>query len=391
MNVSGHVPLSRCTVALQDALIAAGWHDGRVNLPMCLLKLVQHVGCDVHLALRMANQLGPEWAARMLIRQDDPDVPSVDISLLQALLDDYAIADGLGYWRSAGLLQALLEHPALQHHGVALIPQLAALPPARRGLLLNQACIRATENTSLYRFELDDPFYQADYLLTTAREIHTLLEAHHSQHAILMLQVDDNVESWPAQLVSLDDAQLTMRLLAPISPLDGLLNASRLVVDTHINKIKVQFALTEAKVRRYASDVYVDAPMPKTVLRLQRRSHYRLHKANFNALYCQLELNFADMRGQWRRAKVSAEDLSSGGIGFSLPINFGELLPGAQLSDCQLTLANDNRYTVNLRLCNRFREPLGQQWHYGCEFIDPPAALVATLNHEVMRHTAHQR
>ena len=41
MNVSGHVPLSRCSAALYDALTAAGLHEGRVNLPACLLKLAQ--------------------------------------------------------------------------------------------------------------------------------------------------------------------------------------------------------------------------------------------------------------------------------------------------------------------------------------------------------------
>ena len=97
MNVSGHVPLSRCSAALYDALTAAGWHEGRVNLPACLLKLAQHAGSDVNLALRMVNELGPEWAARMLIRQDDPDVPSVDVSLLHTLLDDHADADNLDY------------------------------------------------------------------------------------------------------------------------------------------------------------------------------------------------------------------------------------------------------------------------------------------------------
>lgn len=391
MNVSGHVPLSRCSAALYDALTAAGLHEGRVNLPACLLKLAQHAGSDVNLALRMVNELGPEWAARMLIRQDDPDVPSVDVSLLHTLLDDHADADNLDYWRSASLLHALLGHPALQHHGAALVPRLAALPAARRELLLNQVRTRSGENTPPCRFELDDPAYQAEYLLTTAREIQALLEANQRQHASLILRVDDDAQGWPAQWVSLSDTQLTLRLLAPVRPLDAVMQASRLVADTAINQIKVQFALTEASVRRYGADVYIDAPLPLDVLRLQRRSHYRLRRADFNAFRCQLELSFPDGHGQLRHAKVSAEDLSGSGIGFTLPATLAELAPGVQLSDCQLTLLDESHYTVNLRLRNRFRQPPGQQWHYGCEFIDPPAALVTTLSHEIMRHTAHLR
>ena len=388
MNVSGHVPLSRCSAALYDALTAAGLHEGRVNLPACLLKLAQHAGSDVNLALRMVNELGPEWAARMLIRQDDPDVPSVDVSLLHTLLDDHADADNLDYWRSASLLHALLGHPALQHHGAALVPRLAALPAARRELLLNQVRTRSGENTPPCRFELDDPAYQAEYLLTTAREIQALLEANQRQHASLILRVDDDAQGWPAQWVSLSDTQLTLRLLAPVRPLDAVMQASRLVADTAINQIKVQFALTEASVRRYGADVYIDAPLPLDVLRLQRRDHYRLKLGRAGSLHCQLELWLSDGRGHRHRVQVQVQDLSSGGVGFVMDASQPELAPGTRLDDCQLML-DDGCHRVDLLVCNRaHRPPPRPAWHYGCEFLNPPPPLVAQLDHEIMRQTA---
>lgn len=388
MNVSGHVPLSRCSAALYDALTAAGWHEGRVNLPVCLLKLAQHAGSDVNLALRMVNELGPEWAARMLIRQDDPDVPSVDVSLLHTLLDDHVDAGSLDYWRSASLLHALLEHPALRQHGAALVPRLASLSPARRELLLNQVRARTSENTPPCRFELDDPAYQRAYRLSAPLEVRALLAEAVRQQALVRLYPDGEDAALNACWQALDEDHLSLQLRDHPTSLAALLAAPRVVADSTVSKIKVQFALLAPTIHHHGEQLWLQAPLPDSVLRLQRRDHYRLKLGRAGSLHCQLELWLSDARGHRHRVQVQVQDLSSGGVGFVMDASQPELAPGTRLDDCQLML-DDGCHRVDLLVCNRaHRPPPRPAWHYGCEFLNPPPPLVAQLDHEIMRQTA---
>lgn len=388
MNDFAHVPLGRCSATLYHALSTSGWDDGRVKLAACLLKLVHDPDSDAHLILHEVGELTPEWAARLQIHQDDPHSSAVDSHALAAMLDDHAHRHGSDAWRSAGLLEALLTHPALRAEGRALLPVLSAIPPGHRHHVFALAMARSDENTPPSRFELDDPAYQRAYRLSAPLEVRALLAEAVRQQALVRLYPDGEDAALNACWQALDEDHLSLQLRDHPTSLAALLAAPRVVADSTVSKIKVQFALLAPTIHHHGEQLWLQAPLPDSVLRLQRRDHYRLKLGRAGSLHCQLELWLSDARGHRHRVQVQVQDLSSGGVGFVMDASQPELAPGTRLDDCQLML-DDGCHRVDLLVCNRaHRPPPRPAWHYGCEFLNPPPPLVAQLDHEIMRQTA---
>lgn len=388
MNDFAHVPLGRCSATLYHALSTSGWDDGRVKLAACLLKLVHDPDSDADLILHEVGELTPEWAARLQIHQDDPHASAVDSHALAAMLDDHAHRHGSDAWRSAGLLEALLTHPALRAEGRALLPVLSATPPGHRHHVFALAMARSDENTPPSRFELDDPAYQRTYRLSAPLEVRALLAEAVRQQALVRLYPDGEDAALNACWQALDEDHLSLQLRDHPTSLAALLAAPRVVADSTVSKIKVQFALLAPTIHHHGEQLWLQAPLPDSVLRLQRRDHYRLKLGRAGSLHCQLELWLSDARGHRHRVQVQVQDLSSGGVGFVMDASQPELAPGTRLDDCQLML-DDGCHRVDLLVCNRaHRPPPRPAWHYGCEFLNPPPPLVAQLDHEIMRQTA---
>ena len=390
MNDFAHVPLGRCSATLYHALSTSGWDDGRVKLAACLLKLVHDPDSDADLILHEVGELTPEWAARLQIHQDDPHASAVDSHALAAMLDDHAHRHGSDAWRSAGLLEALLTHPALRAEGRALLPVLSAIPPGHRHHVFALAMARSDENTPPSRFELDDPAYQRAYRLSAPLKVRALLAEAVRQQALVRLYPDGEDAALNACGQALDEDHLSLQLRDHPTSLAALLAAPRVVADSTVSKIKVQFALLAPTIHHHGEQLWLQAPLPDSVLRLQRRDHYRLKLGRAGSLHCQLELWLSDARGHRHRVQVQVQvqDLSSGGVGFVMDASQPELAPGTRLDDCQLML-DDGCHRVDLLVCNRaHRPPPRPAWHYGCEFLNPPPPLVAQLDHEIMRQTA---
>lgn len=390
MNDFAHVPLGRCSATLYHALSTSGWDDGRVKLAACLLKLVHDPDSDADLILHEVGELTPEWAARLQIHQDDPHSSAVDSHALAAMLDDHAHRHGSDAWRSAGLLEALLTHPALRAEGRALLPVLSAIPPGHRHHVFALAMARSDENTPPSRFELDDPAYQRAYRLSAPLEVRALLAEAVRQQALVRLYPDGEDAALNACWQALDEDHLSLQLRDHPTSLAALLAAPRVVADSTVSKIKVQFALLAPTIHHHGEQLWLQAPLPDSVLRLQRRDHYRLKLGRAGSLHCQLELWLSDARGHRHRVQVQVQvqDLSSGGVGFVMDASQPELAPGTRLDDCQLML-DDGCHRVDLLVCNRaHRLPPRPAWHYGCEFLNPPPPLVAQLDHEIMCQTA---
>lgn len=389
MNATSVVPLSHCSATLYHALHASGLTEGQVNLAQCLLKLVQKPQSDVSLALYEAGEVSPEWAAHLLVWQDGDTPPVIDSVALLAALDDHARRrQPHPHLRSATLLEALLSLPGLRAHMVGLLPRLSSWPSVRLQLLLNEVMARSVENSTLERFELDDPHYQHDYLLTTPLAILAILHDARRAHSVLTLH-GDACASIPAYVDAIrPDASdgnntLWLAIHAEASKVRALLATRRIVVETWVNKVKVQFALHDIRQAGQDGQVRLHAPVPAQLLRLQRREHFRLSPKSHPAATCQLALH--DARGRPIHQQVAIDDLSSGGLGFSLPPHIG-LPPGITLSDCLLVLPGEQSHTINL--CLRNCNTQATQVHYGCEFVDPPLALVAALDRYIMQQNA---
>ena len=130
------------------------------------------------------------------------------------------------------------------------------------------------------------------------------------------------------------------------------------------------------------------AELPAEIVHLQRRHFPRLDAPLGPVLQAEFTLH-----GKTRLMNV--EDLSLGGLGLRTSTREGAaLMRGQRLERVRLELGQSDVLVVQLLICSRraYRSFLaGEQLHFGCRFIDLPAAVGETLQQLLLKFDEARR
>lgn len=134
--------------------------------------------------------------------------------------------------------------------------------------------------------------------------------------------------------------------------------------------VKVQFTATEIE-----SDVYDDEqtfyiPLPHSLLRIQRREHFRQSTPIANPWICLIPL---DPESPGKANEFPILDISSGGIALSCAEDDVSLEPGKIYPDCTIRLPDDQTINVTLQVRSIFpvaKARGGITKRVGCKFVD---------------------
>lgn len=165
------------------------------------------------------------------------------------------------------------------------------------------------------------------------------------------------------------------------------LRANRLHAATVLDKVKVQFALDGLQATQASGRPVFAAKLPETVLRLQRREYFRLQASIVNPLKCRTTLC---IDGQPPRGvELVVLDISGGGVGLMLPIEYqGKLPTGTLIPDCHLDLPEEGSIHATLCVRNAFAATnrAGQPYQrLGCEFVDLPGTSLTLIQRYITR------
>jgi c-di-GMP-binding flagellar brake protein YcgR len=164
------------------------------------------------------------------------------------------------------------------------------------------------------------------------------------------------------------------------------LQMNKLFCITQLDKVKIQFILSGVTTTQVGGRPAFLAQLPESLLRLQRREHYRLVLPVLQRLKC--KIRFPTVEGKEHQIEVEVADISGGGvclIGFpaALSLELDMEFPG-----CHIELPEIGTIMTVLRL-RSINEVVGRTGvrtqNVGCQFVGLPGPMETLIQRYIMK------
>lgn len=246
----------------------------------------------------------------------------------------------------------------------------------------------ASETSAHLALELEQNDYSR-YLLYSRSEIIFVLRAVIRKGALLTVHFDSGKHSFLTALLAIsEDGQWIY--LDPGSDEEinkRALEASKLILTTMLDKVKVQFSLSGLMPSSEGQRQVFAGRMPETLLRLQRREYYRLTTPISNPLRCLMTVTRDG--GEKEKLEALVVDISGGGIGFQVPTALASLFePGREIADAKINLPDEGLIVTALCVRNAYNVTgkSGQAYlRVGCEFVNLPGTRLTMIQRYITR------
>lgn len=167
----------------------------------------------------------------------------------------------------------------------------------------------------------------------------------------------------------------------------AFLKAESCTFSTFVEGIRIQFSARNFRETKLHGEAAFAAPIPKKMLRLQRRETFRLQLPSTKPYICRV------LRGTPREEALPLHDISVGGLGIlsTKPLDYTQL---EKLENCWLDLRESGmiRCTLEVRYVSSIESRTGKpMWHLGCKFVDLPPADETTIQRFMAKIEAERR
>ncbi len=187
-------------------------------------------------------------------------------------------------------------------------------------------------------------------------------------------------------LISYDDNGLVLEFGASSEMNRKALEAEKLFCVTQLEKVKIQFILRGLKRIESGGSPAFLAPLPESVLRLQRREYYRLTTPITRPLNCTFPLPQEGAPPKLIEAHVA--DISGGGAGLvGIPLDI-PLETGMEFPGCKIDLPEVGVVTVTLQIRSVFESVTRsgiRSKRAGCQFVKLPGPMLTLIQRFIIK------
>jgi c-di-GMP-binding flagellar brake protein YcgR len=153
---------------------------------------------------------------------------------------------------------------------------------------------------------------------------------------------------------------------------------------THLEGVSISFSSGAVSLVEYEKLPALRIALPKSLVRLQRREHFRVQLPIANPVKC-----IVPSLAEGDREPITTHIVDIGCGGVAIAERSGRLgsETGQILSNCRLLLPDTEPVTTSLEVCNSAQIRLQNgafQTRLGCKFIDLPHAMASSLQRFVM-------
>jgi len=248
--------------------------------------------------------------------------------------------------------------------------------------------LQAPEHEATLSTRLEE---QDQFLLHDAREIRRVLNALIEKRSLVTVHLAPRNRMFPSALVSLDgDGQ---RLVVDGSR-DAAINqamdqANHVTCVTMLDRVPIQFRLNRLQRIDPDGKVAYRAPLPATLLYLQRRESHRLQVPVAEPVMCCVSVpgGQPDAGSESTLEDLRILDLSVGGCSVSLPRDCPLFRLGGEMH-CSLHLPEASPIALRLVVRSRFDPPVqdtARTPRAGCAFVGLPAGAENTIQRYIFR------
>lgn len=242
----------------------------------------------------------------------------------------------------------------------------------------------------------DADFESSDFLVRSALEVRFILRGVRQQRALVALHFGDDNDLIFTSVVEVDVERGDLVLDYPNNELAArrALAAPAVIATTSQDDVKVQFRCEALRKIRYNGRDELCCNIPDSLLRVQRRSAFRIPTPQSDPLKCVITLPPGSRPST---AEVTVLDISCGGLGVIDHHPLVAMDPGAVYDRCHLELPDVGEINFRMQVRNTFSYTLRNGLtcrRAGCSFIDMPesaSAIVQRYINELERETHSRR
>lgn len=245
------------------------------------------------------------------------------------------------------------------------------------------------EELPLPVFEIASPEEHAQFFLSNRREVLHYLNLMVRQHSLATAYLDDGRQFFPSSLIAVDEAADLLFLdPAQVDEFNRLAQSARqITLVANLDRIKMQIRLPALKMRSHQGHDALCAPIPDSILRLQRREFFRLEPPLASPIHCQLAVR--PSTGGSKTFDLALSDISGGGVSLIGEPNMAEHFSrDTMFPDCRLEIPGEGVILVNLRV-RKSVEISARNGHHclriGCEFVNLPGTRLAFIERYIAR------
>lgn len=238
-------------------------------------------------------------------------------------------------------------------------------------------------------FELEQADRYGKYMLSTRLEVLFVLRTMIKRGCMATVYFNQGRSFFLTCLLALgsDERSLLMDIGSDEASNREALQATRLIVTTSLDSVKIQFALPGLRETSCAGRPAFLAAVPETLLRLQRREYFRLEMPLADPVRCQVPIRVGD--GSAHALDLILLDISGGGLSLMVPTGAAaHFEAGTVYPDCRLEIPGENVIAVTLGVRNSFTiiPRTGQEYlRVGCEFINLPGTRLTMIQRYITR------
>jgi c-di-GMP-binding flagellar brake protein YcgR len=246
----------------------------------------------------------------------------------------------------------------------------------------------APETPNHAELELDQKHF-SEYLLHSRSEILFLLRSVLQKKCMLTVYFDGGRSFFLTSLLSIsDDGNWLYFDVSNDQVINrNALAASKLMFTTMLERVKIQFSIGGIQEVPAGTRKAFAGELPTTLLRLQRRQHFRLSTPIATPIKCNLSAPKPD--GSHAELSLTLLDISGGGVGLMVPDNLTDLFKAGNVySGCQIDLPNEGKVVTGLCVRNSFPVSTKSGTHFtrvGCEFVELPGAHLNWVQRYITR------
>jgi flagellar brake protein len=246
-----------------------------------------------------------------------------------------------------------------------------------------------TEELTAPDFEIDHPEVFTQFILGNPLEISFYLNLLAKRHCLLTAYIDVGEKFFLTTIIAVDDDAGTL-FLDPSNARESNANAcgaGQITLVTNLDRVKIQMRLPALQPATHQGQALLAAPLPKQLLRLQRREFFRLEPPLAAPVTCQLATQ--EENGTRQTFNLSLSDISGGGVSLISALELARHFPrDALFQQCRMDIPGEGVIQVSLRVRKTVEVSTRDGQHslrIGCEFVNLPGTRLAFIERYIAR------